>query len=192
MIGFEVNTDRELIDPDWNSFEETHNRQYGLAISYVKSVVKGESFDNEVMNLTVGKTGFYLQSKNFPAAFYGETAHVSYHFVSEQEARALVFEAVALYRNKEARSMTCIYSNAAPHDVFFGYHFDNLERYELGFLQVALPLHLRININAKEKLEIFDDLTGVFVYQRTADGRHLVIKSPGKRQPFLLLNGFSA
>ncbi len=192
MIGFEVNTDIELIDPDWTRFEEMHTRQYSLAISYVKSVVKGESFDNEVMNLTVGKEGFYLQSKNFPAAFYGETAQVTYSFVSEAEAQALVFEAVALYRNKEARSLTCIYSNNSVNDVFFGYHFDGLERYELGNLKVGLPLHLRININAQEKLEIFDDLRGVFVYQRTNDGRHLVIKSPGKRQPFLLLDGFSA
>jgi len=192
VIDFELNTDIELIDPDWRSFEETHERQYALAISYVKSVVKGVSFDNEVMNLTVGKAGFYLQSKDFPAAFYAETTAVDYHFISEQEARALVFEAVALYRNKEARSLTCIYGNSIPEDVFFGYHLDDLERYEYGFLKLGLPLHLRINIDAKEKSEILNDIAGVFVYQRTIDGRHLIIRSPGKRQPFLLLDGVSA
>ncbi len=192
LQGFEVNTDIELVDPDWVNFESQHARRYGLAISYVKSVVKGENFNNKVMNLTVGKDGFYLQSKNFPAAFYGETAKVQYEYVSEQEAHALIFEAIALYRNDEAQSLTCIYGHNNPTDIFFGYRFDNLERYEMGLLKVGLPLHLRISINAKDDVEILDSKIGVFVYQRTANGKHLVIRSPGRRRPFLLLNGFDA
>jgi hypothetical protein len=35
--------------------------------------VRGRSFDNEVMTLRVGPRGFYVQSRRFPAAFYGDT-----------------------------------------------------------------------------------------------------------------------
>ena len=190
MIQFEVNTDIEFINPDWEAFAEQHDKRYGLAISYVKSIVKGRSYDNGVMNLRVGKSGFYVQSQNFPAAFFGDTGESSLEFISDEEAQALIFEAVALYRAGDARSITCIYSDNTPADVFFGYRLNEEERYELGFLRTSSPLHLRVMVEAEEATEFLPEPTGVMVYQRTADGRHLLIRAPGRRQPFLLLDGF--
>lgn len=191
MIGFEVNTDFEFIDPDWEAFAELHDRRYGLAISYVKSVVKGAAFDNQVMSLRIGESGFYVQSKSFPASFYGDTGLSELSFISEAEAQALVFDAIALYRAGGARSITCVYSDSTPADVFFGYRFNALERYELGVMRASLPLHLRVMIDADEEFEPLGDRQGVLIYQRTTDGRHLVIKAPGRRQPFPLLDGFA-
>jgi hypothetical protein len=191
LIGFEVNTDFEFIDPDWEVFAELHDRRYGLAISYVKSIVKGTTFDNQVMSLRIGESGFYVQSKNFPASFYGDTGLSELAFLSNAEAQALVFDAVALYRAGDARSITCVYSDSTPADVFFGYRFSETERYELGMMRTNLPLHLRVMIDAEEENELLGDKQGVLIYQRTADGRHLVIKAPGRRQPFPLLDGFT-
>ena len=192
MTSFEVNTDVEFIDPDWEGFAEQHDRRYGLAISYVKSIVKGTPFDNQVMDLRVGEHGFYVQSKNFPAAFYGDTGVSSSSFLSADEAQAAVFDAVALYRAGDARSITCVYSDSTPADVFFGYRFNETERYELGFMRPSLPLHLRVMIEADEPSDLLGADQGVLVYQRTEDGRHLLIKAPGRRRPFPLLDGFSA
>jgi hypothetical protein len=191
LIGFEVNTDFEFIDPDWEVFAELHDRRYGLAISYVKSIVKGTTFDNQVMNLRIGESGFYVQSKNFPASFYGDTGLSELAFLSNAEAQALVFDAVALYRAGDARSITCVYSDSTPADVFFGYRFTETERYELGMMRANLPLHLRVMIDSEEENELLGDKQGVLIYQRTGDGRHLVIKAPGRRQPFPLLDGFN-
>ena len=217
MTGFEVNTDSEFIDPDWELFAELHDRRYGLAISYVKSVVDGAggatgdaagdtqtaalqtllpqaqsgagSFDNAVMDVRVGEAGFYVQSKNFPAAFYGDTGAATPSFVSPAAAQEAVFDAVALYRAGDARSLTCVYSDSTPGDVFFGYRCDD-ERYELGFMRPSLPLHLRVMVDAAEETELLGDTRGVLIYQRLVDGRHLLVRAPGRRQPFLLLDGF--
>lgn len=190
MTGFEVNTDSEFIDPDWDLFAELHDRRYSLAISYVKSVVDGTSFDNAVMDLRVGEAGFYVQSKNFPAAFYGDTGAAAHSFVSAVQAQEAVFDAVALYRAGDARSLTCVYSDSTPGDVFFGYRCDG-ERYELGFMRPSLPLHLRVMVDAEEESDLLGNTKGVLIYQRTVDGRHLLIRAPGRRQPFLLLDGFA-
>ena len=243
-LSFEVNTDSEFIDPDWELFAELHDRRYGLAISYVKSVVDGSaldrprpggapadgavdvqkegqqksdpaetvhleavqheagptllpqaqpnsvgSFDNAVMDVRVGEAGFYVQSKNFPAAFYGDTGAATHSFVTPTEAQEAVFDAVALYRAGDARSLTCVYSDSNPGDVFFGYRTDD-ERYELGFMRPSLPLHLRVMVDAAEATELLGDTKGVLIYQRTVDGRHLLVRAPGRRQPFMLLDGF--
>ncbi len=190
MTGFEVNTDFELIDPNWEDFSELHDRRYGLAISYMKSIVSGRDYDNQVMSLKVGAAGFYIQSKSFPAAFFGDTGKFDLEFLSDDEAQALVFEAVALYRAGDARSLTCVYSDNNPADVFFGYRFSPDERYELGFLRSGVPLHLRVMVEASEAPEFMQQNTGVLVYQRMDNGQHLMIRAPGRRQPFLLLDGF--
>jgi hypothetical protein len=161
LTGFEINTDFDLIDPDWEVFAEQHDRRYSLAISYVKSIVKGNSFDNQVMDLRVGKAGFYIQSKNFPAAFYGDTGESSLEFISDEEAQTLVFEAVALYRAGDARSITCVYSDATPADVFFGYRFNEKDRYEIGFWRPHLPLHLRVMVDASEPMDVLGQAKGV-------------------------------
>lgn len=187
--GFEVNTDTALIDPDWDDFAETHERRYGLAIAYMKNAVKGASYSNKVMRLVVGEGGFYAQSRNFPAAFYGDTGAVSKGTVSEEEAIAAVWEAVALYRASEAQSLTCIYSEARA-DVFFGYRALPSEHYELGELSTALPLHLRVMVDAAHPSDLLGHSKGVFIYQRTRTGEHLLLRAPGRRQPFPLLEGF--
>ncbi len=178
MTGFEVNTDISFIDPDWEIFEELHNRRYSLAIGYLKSVVQGDSFDNQVMNVRVSQQGFYVQSKNFPAAFYGDMGQAKTEFVSDDEAVALVFEAFALYRAGDARSLTCIYSEGQPADVFFGYRINEDECYELGQKRSSLPLHLRVMVEAKEDTELLGTSYGTLIYQRMLDGRHLIIRAP--------------
>ena len=187
--GFEVNTDTALIDPDWEDFAELHERRYGLAIAYMKNAVKGASHSNKVMRLMVGKGGFYAQSRNFPAAFYGDTGAVTSELVSEEEALSAVWEAVALYRASEAQSLTCIYSEMTT-DVFFGYRALESEHYELGELQNTLPLHLRVMVDAKQPSDLLSHPEGVFIYQRTRAGEHLLLRAPGRRQPFPLLDGF--
>ncbi len=189
-LGFEVNTDTALIDPDWEEFAEAHDRRFGLAIAYLKSEVKGCAYSNKVMDLVAGDRGFYVQSKNFPAAFYGETGEMALEFVTEAEAQAAAWEAVALYRANEAQSLTCVYSDLSPADVFFGYRFGGAERYEMGFLRTALPLHLRVMVDASEPSELLGHPKGVLIYQRTLAGQHLLIRAPGRRQPFPLLDGF--
>ena len=79
--GFEINTDASLIEPDWEIFAAEHDRRYGLAISYLKSRVQGDSYDNQVMELRVGRQGFYAQSRRFPAAFFGDTTAPTRSFI---------------------------------------------------------------------------------------------------------------
>lgn len=191
MTAFEVNTDIALIDPDWDIFEQLHDQRYGLAISYLKQVVKGNAFDNQVMDLKISERGFYVQSKNFPAAFYGDTGNSSFSFISDNEVQGVIFDAVSLYRSGDARSITCIYSDTTPPDFFFGYRMNGEEVCHMNDLRMALPLHLRVMIEAKEEVELLGACTGALIYQRTLDGRHLLIRSPGRRQPFPLLDGFS-
>lgn len=188
MTSFEVNTDTALIDPNWEIFQEEHERRYGLAISYMKSIVEGEHYDNAVMNLKVGDNGFYMQSKNFPAAFFGDTGVSTLEFVSDEVAQEIIFEAVAYYRASDARSLTCVYSDTNPGDVFFGYRLTDDERYEFGFLRAGVPLHLRVMIETEDDNDLLGDSKGVLVYQRLED-KHLIIRAPGRRQPFLLLEG---
>lgn len=185
MSGYELNTDVSLVDPDWDVFPAQHDQRYGLAISYFKSVVKGRSYDNEVMRLRVGPRGFYAQAKRFPAAFYGDTVRPEVRFVDEEEARSLAWEAVALYRAGEAQAMSALYSEADPADVFFGYRLEPRERYELGGIRASMPLHLRAMIDSDEGSALIGARKGVWIYQRTGDGRHLILTAPGRRQPYL-------
>ena len=186
---FEVNTDIELIDPDWEEFTELHEQRYGLAIAYLKSEVQGTSYGNAVMKLVAGETGFYAQSKNFPSAFYGDLGVTERRWLSEEEAQAITWEALALYRAGEAQSLTVVYSSV-PSDVFFGYRIGEGERYELGYPKSVLPLHLRVMIDAPQATELLGHAKGVLLYQRTEAGEHLLLKAPGRRQPFPLLDGF--
>jgi hypothetical protein len=186
---FEVNTDIELIDPDWEEFTALHEQRYGLAIAYLKSAVEGSSYSNAVMKVVVGETGFYAQSRAFPSAFYGDLGVTERRYLSEEEAQAITWEALALYRAGEAQSLTVVYSSA-PSDVFFGYRIGEAERYELGQPKTALPLHLRVMVDAPQPTELLGEAKGVLLYQRTERGEHLLLRAPGRRQPFPLLDGF--
>lgn len=204
--NLEVNTDTSLIDPDWEDFAEFHDHYYGLAIDYIKNMVKGMSYENNVTDLVVGEAGFYVQSKNFPVAFYGDTGAAQVRFLSESEAQALVWEATALYRAGDVQSLTCVYSDRSPLDSFFGYRIEGNERYELGGLRTSMPLHMRAmvdayvpeddsqdsssSINLDWDTDWLDEPKGVLVYQRTLKGEHLLITAPGRRQPFPLIGGF--
>jgi hypothetical protein len=187
--GFEVNTDIEFIDPDWEDFSALHEQRYGLAIAYVKGAIQGSSYGNAVMKLVVGEAGFYTQSKGFPGAFYGDLGAAEVTWLSEAEAQAITWEAMALYRAGEAQSLTAIYSSA-PSDVFFGYRIGEGERYELGRPRASLPLHLRVMIDAPDATDLLGEPTGILLYQRTEKGEHLLLRAPGRRQPFPLLDGF--
>lgn len=187
--GFEVNTDIELIDPDWEEFTALHEQRYGLAIAYVKGAIQGASYGNAVMKLVVGDGGFYTQSKNFPGAFYGDLGAAEVTWLSAEEAQAITWEAMALYRAGEAQSLTAFYSSA-PTDVFFGYRVGDGERYELGRPKAGLPLHLRVMIDAPAPTDLLEQPKGILLYQRTEKGEHLLLRAPGRRQPFPLLDGF--
>lgn len=189
---FEVNTDIAFLDPDWEAFEERHERHYGLAIAYLKQQVTGSSYANQAMELVVGERGFYTQAKNLSAAFYGDMERAELALISPEEAQAVAWEATALYRAGEAQSLTCVYSAALPPEVFFGYRLEVAERYELGFLQSRLPLHLRVMVDASQTVDALGHRKGVLIYQRLPDGRHAVLRAPGRRQPFPLLEGFEA
>lgn len=181
---FEINTDAALVDPDWEAFVEHHEARYGLAIHHLKSMVKGRRFDNEAVKLRVGPKGFYLQSRRFPAAFFGGTDLPELRFVGEEEARAAVWEATAAYRAGEAQSLTCIYDDGDPPEVFFGYRTAETERYELGELQDVLPLHLRVMVDAETSSELVGGQQGLMVYQRTGDGQHLLLRRAGRQRPY--------
>lgn len=183
--GFELNTDASLVDPDWEDFADRHDRRFGLAISHFKSVIKGRAYDNQVMRLRVGREGFYAQSRAFPAAFFGDTRAAEAHTVGEAEAHAAVWEAVAHYRAGEAQSLTCIYNGDDPPDVFFGYRLAPERRYELGRLRTALPLHLRVLVDADAPSALVGDRRGVLIYHRTRSGQHLLVRAAGRSQPVL-------
>ena len=182
---FELNTDSALIDQRWLDFEEQHQRRFGLAIDHLKARVKGRAYDNDAMKLRVGSGGYYAQSQHFPAAFFGDTGSAQVTFVSENEAAAVVWEAVAHYRSEEARSLTAIYSDDEPPDFFFGYRVSDWRRYEIGFLRTTVPLHLRVLFDSEVEVPLLGATSGAVLYQRTRNGKHVLVRSVGRRQPLL-------
>jgi hypothetical protein len=82
------------------------------------------------------------------------------------------------------RSLTCVYSDDDPPDVFFGYRTGPHRRYELGLLRNARPLHVRVMIEAQDEVEALGARSGAVILQRLAPDRFLVVRSTGRRQPF--------
>ena len=183
--GLQINTDASLVDPNWDEFATEHNRRYGLIISHLKSVVKGKAFDNGAIKLRVGPCGYYAQPKRFPAAFFGETTAPEHEFVSEDEARLAIWEAFALYRSGEAKSVVAYYNDGEPAQIFFGYRTGESRRYEMGWIRTELPLPLRVVIEGPCSTELLDGGSGVLIYQRTRSGQHLLLRASGKRVPYL-------
>ena len=140
---FELNTDAALVDQRWFDFEEQHQRRFGLAIDHLKARVRGRSYDNDAEAARRDRRLLHAVAE-LPAAFYGDTGKATVTFVTENEAAAAVWEAVANYRSEEARSLTAIYSDDEPPDFFFGYRVSEWRRYEIGFLRSSVPLHLRV------------------------------------------------
>jgi hypothetical protein len=184
LAGLMVNTDAALVDPDWDVFASEHDRRFGLAITQLKSQVRGRRYDNEVMRMRVGPRGFYVQSRRFPAAFYGDTVRPEVREIDADEADVLAWEAAALYRSGEARSFTSVYSDDDPPDVFFGYRTGSRRRYELGRIRQARPMHLRVMIEAETEVEALGSTHGVLIVQRIDPARYVVLRSAGRRQPF--------
>ena len=185
LTGLSVSTDATLVDPDWEGFAADHDRRFGLAISLLKSQVRGRNYDNEAMKLRVGSGGFYVQSRRFPAAFYGDTVKPEVRRASLDEVDLLVWEAVATYRAGDARSLTCVYADDDPPDVFFGYRTGPRRRYELGLLRSVRPLHLRVVVEAESPMESLGADNGVLIVQRLTDESHVVVRATGRRQPYL-------
>lgn len=184
--GFEINTDAALIDPDWDDHAQSHNHRFGLAIAHLKASVKGRSFDNDVMSLRVSKNGYFTQSKRFPGAFFGDSGVATWSYVDESEARAAIWEAVAHYRADEARSLVSIYSSDDPPDFFFGYRPTEDRRYEIGNLLTELPLHLRVLFDAEQEVPVIGARSGILIYQRTDNGRHVLVRAKGRRRPMMV------
>lgn len=183
--GFEVNTDVALVNPDWLQFAGNHDQRFGLAISHLKSLIRGRSYDNDAMRVRVARNGYYVQSRQFPAAFFGDLTSARIRFVTAEEADAISWEAVAHYRSGEAESLTRVYSAGERPDFFFGYRFRGHSRYEYGTLQAKPDVHLRVMLAAEEPLELLDgERRGVVILQRLADGRNVLIVAPGRRQPY--------
>lgn len=185
LAGLSVSTDATLVDPDWEAFAADHDRRFGLAIALLKSQVRGRNYDNEVMKLRVGSGGFYVQSRRFPAAFYGDTVTPEVRRATPEEVDVLVWEAVATYRAGDARSLTCVYGDDDPPDVFFGYRTGPRRRYELGLLRSLRPLHLRVVVEAETAMESLGADSGVLIVQQVADESHVVVRATGRRQPYL-------
>ncbi len=185
VMEFELNTDAALLDQRWMDFEDQHERRFGLAIDHLKSLVRGRSYDNDAMKLRVGAGGFYTEAQNFPAAFYGDTGRATVNFVSPTEAAALVWEAVAHYRSEEASSLTAVYTDDEPPEFFFGYRVSEFRRYEIGFLRTSVPLHLRVLFDCEAEVPLLGANSGVLIYQRTRNGKHVVVRAVGRRQPLL-------
>lgn len=187
--GFEINTDLALVNPDWEQFEGSHDRHYGLAITHLKSLVRGRSYDNTAMRVRVGKNGYYVQSRQFPAAFFGDTTAAKVRFVSAEEAEAICWEAVAHYRSGEAESLTCVYTDGERSEFFFGYRLGRQRRYEYGLLKSGAGLHLRVMLNAEEGIDLLDGARrGVLIHQQLSGGRHVIITAAGRRQPYPALS----
>jgi len=184
LAGLTVNTDAALVDPDWDVFAADHDRRFGLAITQLKSQVRGRRYDNEVVHMRVGPRGFYVQSRRFPAAFYGDTVKPDVRVVGVEEADLLIWEAVAHYRAAEARSITCIYSAADPPDVFFGYRSGHRRRYEIGLLRQARPLHLRVMVEATGTVDALGSSHGALIVQRLDAATFVTLRAPGRRQPY--------
>lgn len=185
LRGLSVNTDAALVDPDWDVFAAEHDRRFGLAISQLKSQVRGRRYDNEVMTLRVGSGGFYVQSRRFPAAFYGDTVKPDVRHVDRDEVDLLVWEAAATYRAGDARSLTAIYDPEDPHDIFFGYRSAPRRRYEIGILRHQRPLHLRVVVEGSAPMEALDAANGVLIVQRLSADDFVVVRATGRRQPYL-------
>jgi hypothetical protein len=179
-----VSTDAAMVNPDWEVFAAEHERRFGLAISHLKSQVKGYRYDNEVMKVRVGPGGFYVQSKRFPAAFYGDTSRPTVRQIGASEAEVIAWDAAAHYRAGEARSLTAIYGEEQPHDVFFGYRMAGAQRFELGMMRHRLPLHTRVVIEGAVGSELAPSGSGVVVLQRLAAGDFILLSAPGRRPPF--------
>lgn len=188
-LAFEVNTDASLVDPDWGVFAEEHERRFDLPIRYLKSRVRRQEhreYDNEVAKLRAGRGGYWVESRRFPAAFFGDTAPPEERVVDVAEAQELVWEAVALYRSGEAQSLTCIYRDADPPEVFFGYRGRG-ERWELGAVRSTLPLHLRVVVDADRPSDLVGARRGVFIYQQGDADTHRALRSAGRRMPLAAL-----
>ncbi len=183
-LAFEVNTDASLVDPDWSVFAEQHERRFDMPIRFLKNRVDGRALDNDVTKLRVGDGGYWIESRRFPAAFFGDTGRAEVESVDVGEAQALVWEAVALYRSGEAQSLTCVYRDGDPPEVFFGYRGGG-ERWELGAIQSTLPLHLRVMVEADEDSPLVGGRRGVFVYQRGEPDGHHVVRVAGRRLPLM-------
>ncbi len=187
--GFEVNTDSSLFDSTFEDGEDSHERRFGLAIEHLKGRVKGRAYDNDVMRLRVGPGGYYAQSQRFPAAFFGDTAKAKVSYLTDVEAAAVVWEAVAHYRSEEARSLLCVYSDDDAPDFFLGYRVSDDQHYEIGNLRRAVPLHMRVLFNAAETVPLVGAKSGTVIYQRTRSGKHVVVKVAGRRRPLMVGHG---
>lgn len=184
VSGFELNTDASLVQTDWSDYLDLHDQRYGLAIAHFKTQIRGRSYDNDAMRIRVGENGFYVQSRQLPIAFFADSVEPDLRFISEDEARELVWEASALYHADEAQSLVMVYHPFDPPEVFFGYRMAPYNRFEMGTLQNGLPMHMRVVVNAEAHSDLVDGTSGVVVYQQISDGRHLLLTSRGRRQPF--------
>lgn len=183
--GFEVNTDVALVNPDWLQFAGSHDQRFGLAISHLKSQIRGRAYDNEAMRVRVARNGYYVQSRQFPAAFFGDLTTARVRFIGAEEADAISWEAVAHYRSGEAESLTRVHSVGERPDFFFGYRFLGHSRYEYGTLQAKEDLHLRVMLASQEPLDLLGgERRGVVILQRLGDDRNVLVTAPGRRQPF--------
>ncbi len=187
--GFEVNTDASLFYATFEDGAEYHERRYGLAIDHLKSSVRGRAYDNDVMRLRVGPGGYYAQSQNYPTAFFGDTGSAKATFVTDSEAAAIVWEAVAHYRAEEARTLFCVYSDDDVPDFFLGYRVSDDQRYEFGMLKRIVPLHMRVSFEAADDVPLLGAPSGTVIYQRTRAGKHVVVRSAGRRRPLMVGNG---
>ena len=149
-----------------------------LAREYAMEHAQGTAHENAAVRLLHGPGGLFYEFKEFPSAFYARTGWVSGDYLSEGEARELVWEALAM-ADKENADLNIFYTAnlmRSDHDFFMAYTLGG-ERIERGRARHALPLFMRLQNEA-----------GLTLLMRL-EGEYLRFKLP-KGQP--VLNGLKA
>jgi len=117
---------------------------WSLAREYVRERAQGTAYENAVVRLWHSPGGLFYEFKEFPAAFYARLGPVSGEYLSESEAKELVWEALAMAKEHADLNMFYTpYLMQSDQDFYMAYTLDQ-ERVERGEARYALPLFMRL------------------------------------------------
>lgn len=105
----------------------------------------GGLYENPIVRLWHSPAGLFYEFKEFPAAFYARLGPVKGQYLSQGEARELVWEALAM-ADKEGADLNLFYTPQlmqSDGDFYMAYTLDG-ERIERGRARYALPLFMRL------------------------------------------------
>ncbi|MER3482748.1 MAG: hypothetical protein C4332_05955 [Meiothermus sp.] len=116
-----------------------------LAREYALERAQGQAYENAIVRLWHGPGGLFYEFKEFPAAFYARTGPGSGDYLSDGEAKELVWEALAM-ADKEGADLSVFYTTnlmQSDGDFYMAYTLAG-ERVERGAARHLLPLFLRL------------------------------------------------